>query len=169
MGSQAGAGVVVSYFHDSQGGRGIGREFAQIHEFSRFLFGHEFRRNGQCGGDDFIHGGFYLPYLFFRGRLRKQIIAFAFFSFDVGVAVAGGGLGFVEVFDEPAGEIVVAVVVVIEDAEDIEHCGFARIRSAHDGDQFALGDLQINAFEHVERVRFLTERIYRITASIRTT
>ena len=42
---------------------------------------------------------------------------------------------------------------LVEDAENVEQCGLARARRAHDGDELALPDVEVYALEHVERLR----------------
>ena len=68
------------------------------------------------------------------------------------VAVLGCAL-LREVFYKSAAKKIFARVVVVEDAENVEQCGLARARRAHDGDELALPDVEVYALEHVERLR----------------
>ena len=62
-------------------------------------------------------------------------------------------MGLVEVFDEPARKVVVALVVVIKNTEDIQQRGLAGARRAHDGNELAFVYVEADSFQHMERVR----------------
>ena len=61
-------------------------------------------------------------------------------------------MGLVEVFDEPARKVVVALIVVIKDAEDVQQRGLAGARRAHDGNELAVLYVEADSFQHMERV-----------------
>ena len=61
-------------------------------------------------------------------------------------------MGLVEVFDEPARKVVVALIVIIKDAEDIQQRGLAGAWRAHDGDELAFVYVKADSFQHMERV-----------------
>ena len=62
-------------------------------------------------------------------------------------------MGLVEVFDEPARKVVVALIVVIKDTEDVQQRGLAGARRTHDGDELAFVYVEADSFQHMERVR----------------
>lgn len=66
------------------------------------------------------------------------------------IVACGGGLRFAEVLDQPSGQVVTAAVVVVENPEDVEQGRFPGSRGAHDRDQFALFDVEVDTFEHVQ-------------------
>src|SRR5690606_8625101 len=70
---------------------------------------------------------------------------------DKTIAVASG-LALGQAPDEPAIEGVLAAVVVIQDAEDVEQRGLSRTGRPHDGDELSLRDVQVHVLEHVHPV-----------------
>ena len=52
--------------------------------------------------------------------------------------------------ERPA-QAVFALIVVVEDAEDVEQCTFTGPGRAHDGHQFPLLDVKVDAPQHMER------------------
>ena len=68
---------------------------------------------------------------------------------DEVVAVFGGAT-LTEIFDERAVEDVLATVVVVENAQDVEQRRLAGARRSHDGDELALLYVKADAFEHVQ-------------------
>ena len=52
-------------------------------------------------------------------------------------------------------EQILASVIVVEDADDVEQSRFARPRRPHYGDEFSPGDVKVNTFQHMQRLRSL--------------
>ena len=63
-----------------------------------------------------------------------------------------GSFGFTEVLDEYIAEVICSFVVVVEDAENVEQGGFSTARCAHNAHKFAVFDVEVDAFEHVQRL-----------------
>ncbi len=61
-----------------------------------------------------------------------------------------GGLRFADVFDQMTIEPVLANVVFVEDAEDVEQGRFAGAGGTHDRHHFTLFDGEVNAFEYFQ-------------------
>jgi hypothetical protein len=69
------------------------------------------------------------------------------------------GLGLPQVVDLLTGQLVAALVVPIEDAEDVQQRGFAGTRRAHDGDQLSIADMQVDALQDVHGLLARTVRL----------
>ena len=62
-------------------------------------------------------------------------------------------MGLVEVFDEPARKVVVALIVVIKNTQDVQQRRLAGARRTHDGNDLAVLYVEAASFQHMERVR----------------
>ncbi len=77
--------VVVADAYHTEGFSCILWQLAQVYVGRNLLSGKKFDGYGQISGNHFIDFCFYLCYLFGSRCVGKQIVAFAFFLFDMGI------------------------------------------------------------------------------------
>ncbi|HZJ63115.1 MAG TPA: ATP-binding cassette domain-containing protein [Kofleriaceae bacterium] len=85
-----------------------------------------------------------------RGLERQQVERLEHEADEPVAVVRGAPLG--QVADQRVAEPVVARVVIVEDAQDVEQGRLARPRRTHDRDELAVGDLELDVAQHVEAV-----------------
>ena len=66
-----------------------------------------------------------------------------------------GSTALAQVLDEHASQLVGALVIVVEDAQDVEQRGLARARCSHDADELTRTDVEVDAFQHMQGLRSL--------------
>ena len=71
-----------------------------------------------------------------------------------------GGTRLAQFPDGRARQHVFALIIGVQDAQDVEQGTLARPGRTHDGHQFALGDVQVNAPEHMQGLCTLVGLVY---------